>query len=93
MLGERGNELEVLLEVKLSGEGANPARARKMCHSLLAKPPALSSSENGGLDDHAAMVRRSRAIPTLFPRLAELAQQYGLPQLSMGMSGDFEVGN
>ncbi len=82
---------EVLLELKLSAEasktGASPEqvpellRAAERCRQirvtgLMTVPPWSDDAE--------------RARP-YFHRLAELARQYGLPQLSMGMSGDFEV--
>ena len=88
---EAGKELEVLLEIKLSGEesksGADPSAipgilaAADSCHSvrvtgLMTMPPWSEDAE------------KSRPY---FQRLAALARQYHLPQLSMGMSNDFEA--
>lgn len=88
---ETGKDIEVLLEIKLSGEesksGADPAAipdllaAANACHSvrvtgLMTMPPWSEDAE------------KSRPY---FQRLAAIGRQYQLPQLSMGMSNDFEV--
>lgn len=90
-LDETGRPLDIMLEVKLSGEdvksGADPAelpalieavRATRHLHlmGLMTMPPWSDDPEP------------SRPY---FRRLRELASQFGLPQLSMGMSHDFEV--
>lgn len=89
--GERGSGLEALIELKLSSEesksGALPEHlpeileAALSCHhltvtGLMTMPPW---SENAEL---------SRPY---FQELARLARQYGLKDLSMGMTNDFEV--
>ena len=90
-LDEVGRALDIMLEVKLSGEdaksGADPAelpvlietvRATRNLHlvGLMTMPPWSDEPEP------------SRPH---FRRLRELASHFGLPQLSMGMSHDFEV--
>jgi pyridoxal phosphate enzyme (YggS family) len=88
---EQKKSLEVLIEVKLSPEqsktGADPQQlpdlleeARKCEHlkltGLMTMPPWSENPED------------SRSY---FRRLAQLARQHGLQQLSMGMSNDFEI--
>ncbi|MBI1790328.1 MAG: YggS family pyridoxal phosphate-dependent enzyme [Acidobacteria bacterium] len=90
-LDECGRPLDILLEVKLSAEeakaGADPAElpeliaAVKQCpnlrlRGLMTMPPWSDDPE-----------------PTrpYFRRLRELGEQYGLGELSMGMSHDLEV--
>jgi pyridoxal phosphate enzyme (YggS family) len=90
-LDEAGRPLDVMLEVKLSGEeaksGADPAelpglidavRATRNLHllGLMTMPPWSDDAEP------------SRPC---FRRLRELAVQFDLPNISMGMSHDFEV--
>ena len=88
---QASRHLDVLLEIKLSGEDAKsgaaveeiPAllRAAGKCHSLrvtglMTMPPWSEDAE------------RSRPY---FQKLAQEAKRFGLPQLSMGMSNDFEA--
>lgn len=88
---ERGRALEVLLEIKLSDEeaksGARPDRIPDLLNAahgcpylrltgLMTMPPWSEDAE------------RSRPY---FQELARVGKKYGLPQLSMGMSNDFEV--
>jgi len=90
-LDKAGRPLDVMLEVKLSSEqakaGADPAelpaligavRATRNLHllGLMTMPPWSDDAEP------------SRPY---FRRLRELAAQFDLPNLSMGMSHDFEV--
>jgi pyridoxal phosphate enzyme (YggS family) len=90
-LDGEGKPLQVMLEVKLSPEqtkaGADPESlgelvdAVKDCRNLnllglMTMPPWTDEAEP------------SRPY---FAKLRQLAEKYGLPQLSMGMSHDFEV--
>ena len=90
-LDEAGRPLDVMLEVKLSGEdaksGADPAE-------LPALIDAVRSTKNLRLLGLMTMPPWSDdAEPSrpYFRRLRELAVQFDLPNLSMGMSHDFEV--
>ncbi len=89
--GERGSRLEALIELKLSSEesksGARPQdlpeilAAARYCHhltvtGLMTMPPWSENAEP------------SRPY---FQELAGLARQYGVKELSMGMTNDFEV--
>ncbi len=88
---ERGQAVDVLLEVNVGGEaskggfavdGVAPAleaiagRGHVRVRGLMAIPPAVERPEDA---------RR------WFATLANLGKRLGLPHLSMGMSGDFEV--
>jgi len=90
-LDGEGKPLQVMLEVKLSPEqtkaGADPESlgvlvdAVRDCRNLnlvglMTMPPWTDDAEP------------SRPY---FVKLRQLAEKYGLPQLSMGMSHDFEV--
>ena len=88
---ERGRVLEVLIEVKLSGEpnksGANP----EDLPALLQAARACPNLEVSGLMTMPPWSDDPEPSRPYFQRLAQLARQYDLPQLSMGMSGDFEL--
>jgi pyridoxal phosphate enzyme (YggS family) len=90
-LDEAGRPLDIMLEVKLSGEdaksGADPAELPLLIDAvratrnlrllgLMTMPPWSDNAEPSRL---------------YFRRLRELASQFGLTKLSMGMSHDFEV--
>jgi pyridoxal phosphate enzyme (YggS family) len=90
-LDEAGRPLDIMLEVKLSGEdvksGADPAELPALIDAvhatrnlrllgLMTMPPWSNDAEPSRL---------------YFRRLRELASEFGLAKLSMGMSHDFEV--
>lgn len=82
---------EVLLEVKLSGEesktGAEPDQLPELLEAAAASP-ALRVTGLMTMPPWSEDAEESRPY---FKRLAELARRFGLSQLSMGMSNDFEV--
>ncbi len=81
----------VLLEVNVSGEagkyGLTPDELPDEAEAIRALP----GLEVRGLMTVAPMVQDQREVRPLFRRLRRLAESLGLPQLSMGMSDDFEV--
>jgi pyridoxal phosphate enzyme (YggS family) len=90
-LNESGRPLEVMIEVKLSAEeaksGADPSR-------LGAVIEAVGSCPNLRLTGLMTMPPWSddpEASRPCFRRLRELAEQHGVPGLSMGMSHDLET--
>ncbi len=89
--GEKGVKLEVLLEIKLSGEenkaGAGPAEIP----GLLEAAAACGNLQLSGLMTMPPWSEDAELSRPYFQRLAALAAEYRLPQLSMGMSNDFEV--
>jgi len=84
---ESGKTLRVLLEVNLGGEGTKAGIAERELAPLVDEVRGLPSLDLRGL----------MAIPPpgdtrpYFARLRELAASHALPELSMGMSDDFEA--
>jgi pyridoxal phosphate enzyme (YggS family) len=89
--GELGSPLEVLLEVKLSGEesksGAGPEDVPALLEAA-SRCPHLTVSGLMTMPPWNIDPEHSRPY---FRQLAALARAVGLPKLSMGMSGDLEV--
>lgn len=88
---ERNMRIEVLLEIKLSAEesktGALPADIAELLDAA-ATCPRIELSGLMTMPPWSEHPERSRPY---FQELAQLARKYGLPKLSMGMSGDLEV--
>jgi uncharacterized pyridoxal phosphate-containing UPF0001 family protein len=94
---EEGQRPKVLLEVNVAGEsskfGFAPAALADQLDALL----ALDRLEVGGLMTIAPYAADPENSRPYFRRLRELRNQLqqdagaGLPQLSMGMSGDYRV--
>ena len=91
LLAAEAKPLDTMIEVKLSEEeaksGANPA-------DLPAIVGALRSSAHlklAGLMTVPPWSEDQEQSRPYFARLRELAEQFGIPGLSMGMSNDFEV--
>jgi len=90
-LNEVGRRMEVMIEVKTSGEASKSGLDEA---DLAATVEAARSCENLTLTglmtvpEWTEVAERSRAA---FAHLRELAARYELPKLSMGMSHDFEV--
>ncbi len=86
-----GKRIDVLLEIKLSGEesktGANP----EQIPALLAAAAGCSRIAVSGLMIIPPWSEDPEASRPYFRQLAALARQYQLPGISMGMSADFEV--
>jgi pyridoxal phosphate enzyme (YggS family) len=89
--GERGETIEIMIEVKLSGEesksGANPAEIPALLEIAAACPHVALM----GLMTMPPWSEDPEHSRPYFRRLASLARQYNLPKLSMGMSGDLET--
>jgi pyridoxal phosphate enzyme (YggS family) len=91
-LAQAGRSLEVMIEVKLSDEETKSGAAPEQLPEIV---EALSRSANLKLLGLMTMPpwsedpERSRPY---FRKLRELASQYGVTALSMGMSHDLEVG-
>lgn len=89
--GESNRTMEVLLEVKLSGEesktGADPAEIP----DLLDAAAGCSRLSVTGLMTVPPWSEDPEAPRPYFRELAKLVTQYKLPKLSMGMSNDLET--
>lgn len=90
-LNGAGRSLEVMLEVKLAPEEAKSGAAPEELPELIAAVQALARLRLTGLMTMPPWSDDSEASRPYFRRLRELAERHGLPQLSMGMSGDLEV--
>jgi PLP dependent protein len=87
--GER--KLEVLLEIKLSGEANKTGASPDSIPDLLTAAQACPQLRVSGLMTMPPWSADPEASRPYFQKLAALAKQHNLAQLSMGMSGDFEV--
>src|ERR1039457_4593027 len=90
-LNDAGRQLEVMLEVKLSEEeaksGADPAALAELIEAVR----GCGNLRLLGLMSMPPWTEDAEASRPHFRRLRELAEQYGLRQLSMGMSHDLEA--
>lgn len=89
--------MPVLLEVNVAGESSKFGYAPAAVLQELREINALPKIEVHGLMTVAPWAQEAETVRPVFRRLAELKKQCEeilgapLPQLSMGMSGDFEV--
>jgi len=90
-LQESGRPLDVMLEVKLSGEEAKSGVAPDELGELITAVRACSNLRLLGLMTMPPWSDDPEASRPYFRALRLLAQQHGLSQLSMGMSHDFET--
>ncbi len=100
LAGEFGRELEVLAQVKLTDEAAKSGLDPRELAAFLARAGAAKNVRVVGLmamgplaEDSAAQRERARMV---FRRAAELAREHAAdfaraPELSIGMSDDFEI--
>jgi hypothetical protein len=90
-LDATGKPLEVMIEVKLSEEeskaGASPAALPALIDQIRACPNLRLT----GLMTMPPWSEDPETSRPYFRQLAALARTHGLPQLSMGMSGDLEA--
>ena len=90
-LNESGRTLDVMLEVKLSGEQAKSGADPAELPALVAAVRACPNLRLQGLMTMPPWSDDPEAARPYFRRLRELAQQLGLHGLSMGMSHDIET--
>jgi PLP dependent protein len=81
----------VLLEVNVAGEGSKYGLRPEDVPPTLKQIRALPNVDVQGLMTVAPMAAEPEQMRPVFRQLREMAQALGLPQLSMGMSDDFEV--
>jgi pyridoxal phosphate enzyme (YggS family) len=90
-LNEAGKPMEVMIEVKTSGEESKsglPETELAATVEAARSCPNLTLTGLMTVPEWTEVAEKSRAA---FAHLRELAARYGLPKLSMGMSHDFEV--
>lgn len=90
-LNDAGRQLEVLLEVKLSPEEAKSGAAPEELPELVAAARQHPNLRLEGLMTMPPWSEDAERSRPYFRRLRELAERFGLPRLSMGMSHDLEV--
>ncbi|HNX19178.1 MAG TPA: YggS family pyridoxal phosphate-dependent enzyme [Acidobacteriota bacterium] len=92
-----GRTLPVLVEVNVSGEASKFGVAPEALGALLERMAALPGLVLDGLMTVGPLLESAAAVRPCFVRLRELRDEAErrlgrrLPELSMGMSGDFEV--
>jgi hypothetical protein len=90
-LNEAGRALDVMLEVKLSEEEAKRGADPEELAQLIEAVRACGNLRLLGLMTMPPWTEDPEASRPYFRRLGELAERYGLRQLSMGMSHDLEA--
>jgi pyridoxal phosphate enzyme (YggS family) len=90
-LNETGRPLDVMIEVKLSGEEAKSGADLAHLPALIASIRACANLKLRGLMTMPPWSEDPEAPRGCFRQLRELAQEHGLPELSMGMSHDLET--
>lgn len=90
-LNETGKQLQVLIEVKLSPEATKSGVEEQRLPELAECIRGLDKLELRGLMAMPPWPKNPEDSRPYFRRLRSLAEKLRLPELSMGMSGDFEV--
>ncbi len=88
---EKGRSLDVMLEIKLGNEESKSGASPEEIPSLLAEAARCPYLNLLGLMTIPPWSEDPESSRPYFQQLRELARQYGLANLSMGMSADFEV--
>ena len=88
---EQRIKLEVLIEVKLSGEENKSGTAPASLRELVESAGRCSNLQLTGFMTMPPWSEDPEHSRPYFQRLAALAEEFHLPKLSMGMSGDLEV--
>jgi len=90
-LDQAGRPLEVMLEVKLSGEESKFGAAPDSLDALIAGVRGCANLQLTGLMTIPPWSDDPEVTRPYFRRLAALGRTHGLAKLSMGMSHDFEA--
>jgi len=89
--GSAGRPVDVLLEVNVASEPQKSGFASEAVASALDAIAGMAHLKVRGLMAIPPIVERAEESRPAFKALRTLAQRHGLGELSMGMSGDFEV--
>jgi PLP dependent protein len=87
-----GAPLQCLVEVNVAGEASKAGLKPEELAAFIAAVRALPQLELTGLTTMPPLHDEAERSRPHFKALRELAKQHGLPQLSMGTTGDFEIG-
>lgn len=90
-LDEAGRPLRVLIEVKLSPEETKTGASEQDLPALVDAVRGLGRLDLRGLMVMPPWPKDPEDSRPYFRRLRALAERHGLAELSMGMTGDFEV--
>jgi pyridoxal phosphate enzyme (YggS family) len=90
-LDEGGHALDVMIEVKLSEEGAKSGASADDVPAIVESCRAARNLHLLGLMTVPPWSENAEESRPYFARLREIAAAHGLPELSMGMSNDMEV--
>jgi pyridoxal phosphate enzyme (YggS family) len=88
---ERRSAVDVLVEVNVAGEASKGGVAPDAVAEMLDAIARLSSLRVRGLMAIPPAAERPEEARQWFQALRKLGERHGLAELSMGMSGDFEV--
>lgn len=87
-----GPALRCLIEVNVAGEASKAGLSPDQLPAFIAAVRALPNLELVGLTTMPPLSDDAEASRPYFKQLAALAKAHGLTELSMGSTGDFEVG-
>lgn len=88
---EQGRELDVLLEVNVSGEASKHGFEPENVADAVRQMAQWRNLHVRGLMTMAPFEEEPEAVRPVFARLRRLAGGLGLAEVSMGMTNDFEV--
>jgi PLP dependent protein len=88
---EREQPLPVLIEVNVSGEEAKHGFAPEAAPQVIDEIRAMEHIDPKGLMTMAPLVEDPEDARPVFAGLRKLGERLGLPELSMGMTNDYEV--
>ena len=86
-----GKKIEIWFEIKLSDEANKTGARPEEIPALLSAAKRCEAIQVAGLMTIPPWSEDPEVSRPYFRRLAELAREHGLQQLSMGMSNDFEA--
>jgi len=87
----RGHTVSALVEVNVGGEASKGGVAPEELGRLLEGVAALTHVKVRGLMAIPPEAKEPEDARVWFRALRKLGEKYALPELSMGMSGDFEI--
>ena len=90
--GEKHNHVfKCLVEVNVAAEDSKLGASSKQAEALVDYAKALDFVDIEGLMTMAPLVENAEEVRPVFSNLRDLRDRLGLRELSMGMSGDFEI--
>jgi hypothetical protein len=87
----KGRTIDALVQINVGGELSKGGWPPEAVETAVEAVSALPGLKLRGLMTIPPVVERAEDARGWFRALRKLAERHGLPELSMGMSGDFEV--